>query len=86
MSTRSSLIDMQESTHRRLLEIDLFAPWILSHDVLPGTVLSHTKIKILKIIIKILKIIIKILKVYIVLTQCIINIFIKNNYFYKRIY
>ena len=30
------LVDMQESTHRKLLEVDLFAPWILTHDVLPG--------------------------------------------------
>ena len=30
------LVDMQESTHRKLMEVDLFAPWILTHDVLPG--------------------------------------------------
>ncbi len=37
VSTRSSFIDMQEPTHRRLMEVDLFAPWILTHAVLPGT-------------------------------------------------
>ena len=31
------LVDMQESTHRKLTEVDLFAPWILTHDVLPGS-------------------------------------------------
>ena len=36
VSTRSLFIDMQEPTHRRLMEVDLFAPWILTHDVLPG--------------------------------------------------
>ena len=30
------LVDMQESTHRKLMEVDQFAPWILTHDVLPG--------------------------------------------------
>ncbi len=33
---RSQFSDMQESTHRHLMEVDLFAPWILTHDVLPG--------------------------------------------------
>ena len=37
VSTRGAcLVDMQESTHRKLMEVDLFAPWILTHDVLPG--------------------------------------------------
>ena len=39
VSTRRVLLtdpEMQESTHRRVMEIDLFAPWILTHDVLPG--------------------------------------------------
>ncbi|XP_064401444.1 dehydrogenase/reductase SDR family member 7-like isoform X2 [Halichondria panicea] len=40
VSTRSLFIDMQEPTHRRLMEVDLFAPWILTHDVLPGMLSS----------------------------------------------
>ncbi|XP_064401242.1 dehydrogenase/reductase SDR family member 7-like isoform X2 [Halichondria panicea] len=40
VSTRSSFIDMQEPTHRRLMELDLFAPWILTHGVLSGMLSS----------------------------------------------
>ncbi|XP_064384674.1 dehydrogenase/reductase SDR family member 7-like [Halichondria panicea] len=40
VSARSNFIDMQEPTHRHIMEVDLFAPWILTHDVLPGMLSS----------------------------------------------
>ena len=37
VSTRSSFIENNESVHRQVMELNLFAPWILTHGVLPGT-------------------------------------------------
>jgi hypothetical protein len=37
VSTRSIFIEINEAIHRQVMELNLFAPWILTHDVLPGT-------------------------------------------------
>ena len=36
VSTRSTFIENNEVVHRQVMELNLFAPWILTHDVLPG--------------------------------------------------
>ena len=36
VSTRSTFIENNEAVHRQVMELNLFAPWILTHDVLPG--------------------------------------------------
>ena len=39
VSTRALFVDIQEHVHRRVMEIDFFAPWILTHGVIDGTTL-----------------------------------------------
>ena len=36
LSMRGNMIETQEKVMRHLMEVNLFAPWILTHDVIPG--------------------------------------------------
>ena len=36
VSTRALFVDIQEQVHRKVMELDFFAPWILSHGVIHG--------------------------------------------------
>ena len=38
---RSLFVDLKEEVHRRIMEINLFAPWILTHDTLPGMFMTQ---------------------------------------------
>ncbi len=45
VSTRAFFLDVQEQVHRKVMEVDFFSAWILTHDTLPGLhTWSHTHI------------------------------------------
>ena len=39
VSTRALFRDLQEHVHRKVMEIDFFAPWILTHGLIEGELL-----------------------------------------------
>ena len=36
VATRSKFLEFEEHVHRKVMEVDFFAPWILTHDVIKG--------------------------------------------------
>ena len=36
MTTRAKFLEVQEHMHRKVMEVDFFAPWILTHDCIKG--------------------------------------------------
>lgn len=40
ISSKVVLVDMQEHVHRKVMEVDFFAPWILTHDCIKGIILQ----------------------------------------------
>ena len=41
VSTRAMFLEVQEQVHRKVMEVDFFSAWILTHDTLPGKVWSN---------------------------------------------
>ena len=36
VSTRSLFVEIQEHVHRKVMQLDFFAPWILTHGLIKG--------------------------------------------------
>ena len=41
VSTRALFVDIQEHVHRKVMELDFFAPWILSHGLIHGIYMCY---------------------------------------------
>ena len=37
VSTRSFFVDIKEEVHRKVMELNFFAPWMLTHDAVKGS-------------------------------------------------